>query len=78
VSRLLFQSLLLVMTSLILTKLSCTGSFSKESGSAVCFSIICQAVQIPSSSGAAVYDEPWPLLRLLSIGPDPVSFVSNF
>jgi hypothetical protein len=28
-----------------------------------------------SSAGATVHDEPWPLLRLVSIGPDPATFV---
>jgi hypothetical protein len=27
-----------------------------------------------SSTSATVHDEPWPLLRLLSIGPDPVGY----
>jgi hypothetical protein len=31
-----------------------------------------------SSAGATVHDEPWLLLRLLAIGPDPVTSVSNF
>jgi hypothetical protein len=31
-----------------------------------------------SSAGAAVHDEPWPLLRLLATGPDPVTFITNF
>jgi hypothetical protein len=35
---------------------------------------------ISSSScmGTTAHDEPWPLLQLLSIGPNPVTFVSNF
>jgi hypothetical protein len=31
-----------------------------------------------SSVSVTVHSEPWPLPQLLSIGPDPVSFVSNF
>jgi hypothetical protein len=31
-----------------------------------------------SSVGATVHCEPWHLPRLLSIGPDPAYFVSNF
>jgi hypothetical protein len=31
-----------------------------------------------SSMGATVHDEPWSLLRMLSIDPDPVIFVSKF
>jgi hypothetical protein len=27
---------------------------------------------------ATVCDEPWPFLRLLAIGPEPVTFVSSF
>jgi hypothetical protein len=30
-----------------------------------------------SPAGARVHDELWPLSRLVSIGPDPVAFVSN-
>jgi hypothetical protein len=31
-----------------------------------------------SSAGSTVPEEPWPLVGLLVIGPDPVIFVSNF
>jgi hypothetical protein len=31
-----------------------------------------------SSTGAIIHDEPWPLLRLLFIGPNYLTLVSNF
>jgi hypothetical protein len=31
-----------------------------------------------SSAGAGIHDEPWPLLRLIAIGLDPVTFACNF
>jgi hypothetical protein len=33
---------------------------------------------VSSPAGTMVRDEPWPLLRMLVIGPDPVTFVSIF
>jgi hypothetical protein len=33
---------------------------------------------LTSSAGGTVQDEPWPLLRLLVIGRNPVTFVLNF
>jgi hypothetical protein len=34
-------------------------------------SVYATALLSSSSAGATVHDEPWPLLRLLDIGPDP-------
>jgi hypothetical protein len=31
-----------------------------------------------SSTGVTVHDEPWPLVPLLAIGPDPVTFASIY
>jgi hypothetical protein len=32
----------------------------------------------PSSAGATVHDEFWPLLQLFAISPNPGTFVLNF
>jgi hypothetical protein len=46
-------------------------SFLKQSSAAA-------AAAAADDDDATVHTEPWPLPRLLSVGPDPVSFVSNF